>query len=333
LRVADTVTLTGILLSLIIALLLTPLSAYGQQAEKVARVGLLFPSTPAPWVEGMRIFRQRLLQLGWIEGQNLVLDFRYADNKRDRLPALAAELVALKPDAIFAAGSVATRAVGGATTTIPIVFETLGDAVGLGLVPNLTHPGGTVTGVSGFSPELAAKQLELIREIVPRSTRVAVLANQGNVGMVTIVRQLETAARQLGVKLDVVDVRRADQFESAFEHMAGKGAEALVVLSDPMFTSHSRQIVTLAIRHRLPSAYELRDFAVAGGLLSYGPTKGERWQQVAHQVDRILRGTKAGDLPIQRPTKLPLVINLKTAKALDLAIPHSVLLRADEVIQ
>jgi hypothetical protein len=179
LRVADTVTLTGILLSLIITVLLTPLSAYGQQAEKVARVGLPFPSTLAPWVAGMRIFRQRLLQLGWIEGQNLALDFRYADNKGDQLPVLAAELVALKPDAIFAAGSVATRAVGGATTTIPIVFETLGDAVGLGLVPNLTRPGGTVTGVSGFSPELAAKQLELIREVVPRATRVAILANQG----------------------------------------------------------------------------------------------------------------------------------------------------------
>jgi len=139
--------------------------------------------------------------------------------------------------------------------------------------------------------------------------------------MVTIVRPLETAARQLGIRLDVVDVRRADQFESAFEHMTRRGAEALVVLSDPMFTSHSRQIVTLAMRYRLPSAYELRDFAVAGGLLSYGPTTGERWEQVAHQVDRILRGTKAGDLPIQQPTKLPLVINLKTAKRSTLRSP------------
>lgn len=322
-----------ILPCLIFAVLLTPLSMRAQQAGKVARVGLLFPSTPAPWVEPMRIFRQRLLELGWTEGQNLVLDFRYADNKRDQLPALAAELAALKPDAIFAAGSGATRAAVQATTTIPIVFETLGDAVSSGLVPNLTRPGGNVTGVSGFSTELAAKQLQLLREIVPRSALVAVLANQGNVGISTIVRALETTARQLGVQLDVVDIRSPDQFESAFQQMTRRRAEALIVLSDTMFTSQWRRIVGLATRHRLPSAYEIRDFAEGGGLLSYGPTKGERWQQAAGQIDRILRGAKAADLPIQQPTKFAMVINLKTAKALNLTIPHSVLLRTDEIIR
>ena len=329
----NSVILRVILPSLLLAVLLTPLTTHAQQAGKVAHVGLLFPSTPAPWVESLGVFRQRLLELGWTEGQNLVLAFRYADNKLDQLPALAAELARMKPDVIFAAGSVATRAAARAATTIPIVFETYGDAVSLGLVPNLTRPGGTVTGVSGFSPELAGKHLQLLREIVPRSSRVAILANLGNVGMRTILQPLETSARQLGMQLDVVDVRRTDQFEGAFERMTRGGAEALVVLSDPMFTSESRRIVGLATRHRLPSAYEILVFAVEGGLVSYGPTRGERWQQAAGQIDRILRGSRAGDLPVHQPTKFTLVINLKTAKALNLTIPHSVLLRADEVIQ
>jgi putative tryptophan/tyrosine transport system substrate-binding protein len=323
----------GLAVVLALSLVLASLVAEAQQAGKLARVGLLFPSTPAPWVESLRVFRQRLLELGWTEDKNLILDFRYADNKADQLPALAAELAGLKPDVIFAAGSVATRAAVRTGTTIPIVFETYGDAVNLGLVPTLARPGGTITGVSGFSPELAGKHLQLIREIVPRSSRVAVLANQGNVGMTTILRPLETAARQLGVKLDVVDVRRTDQFESAFEHMTRRGAEALVVLSDPMFTSESRRIVQLATRHRLPSVYEILAFADEGGLLSYGPARGERWQQVAGQIDRILRGASAGDLPVQQPTKFALVINLKTAKALGITIPQSVLLRADQVIE
>jgi len=326
------VILKVILPILLLAGLLTPLSTRAQQAGK-GRVGLLFPSTPAPWVESLQVFRQRLLELGWTEGQNLILDFRYADNKTDQLPALAAELVGLKPDVIFAGGSAATRAVIRTGTMIPVVFETYGDAVSLGLVPNLARPGGTVTGVSGFSPELAGKHLQLIREIVPRASRVAVLANQGNVGMTTILRPLETAARQLGVRLDVVDVRRADQFESAFERITHRGAEALVVLSDPMFTSESRRIVGLAKRHRLPSVYEILAFAEEGGLLSYGPARGERWQQAAGQIDRILRGASAGDLPIQQPTKFALVVNLQTAKALNLTIPHSVRVRADEVIE
>ena len=317
---------------LLLAGLLTSLSTRAQQAGK-GRVGLLFPSTPAPWVESLQVFRQRLLELGWTEGQNLILDFRYADNKTDQLPALAAELVGLKPDVIFAGGSAATRAVIRTGTMIPVVFETYGDAVSLGLVPNRARPGGTVTGVSGFSPELAGKHLQLIREIVPRASRVAVLANQGNVGMTTILRPLETAARQLGVRLDVVDVRRADQFESAFERITRRGAEALVVLADPMFTSESRRIVGLAKRHRLPSVYEILAFAEEGGLLSYGPARGERWQQAAGQIDRILRGASAGDLPIQQPTKFALVVNLQTAKALNLTIPHSVRVRADEVIE
>lgn len=317
---------------LLLAGLLTPLGTRAQQGGK-GRVGLLFPSTPAPWVESLRVFRQRLLELGWTEGQNLILDFRYADNKTDQLPALAAELVGLKPDVIFAGGSVATQAVVRTGTTIPVVFETYGDAVSLGLVPNLARPGGTVTGVSGFSPELAGKHLQLIREILPRASRVAVLANQGNVGMTTILRPLETAARKLGVRLDVVDVRRADQFESAFERITRGKAEGLIVLSDPMFTTESRRIVGLATRHRLLSVYEILAFAAEGGLLSYGPARGERWQQVAGQIDRILRGASPGDLPIQQPTKFTLVINLTTAKALNLTIPHSVLVRADEVIQ
>jgi putative ABC transport system substrate-binding protein len=326
-------TRTRLVLLLVLGLLAAPLAGEAQQAGKSARVGVIAAGRPSNWVTAFDVFRRGLRERGWIEGQNLVLDFRYAEDEADRLPGLAAELVALKPDAIFAAGTQATRAVARATTTIPIIFETLGDAVSSGLVPNLARPGGNVTGTSGFSPELSAKRLQFIREILPQAVRIAVLTNPVNPGTAADVRLIEAAARKMKVQLDTVGARDPTELEGAFERMAGQKAEALLVVSDPMIFGQSRRIVELAARHRLPAAYESPGFPRAGGLLSYGPSPPERFEQVAVYVDRVLRGAKPAHLPIVRATKFELFINLKTAKALGLTIPQSLLLRADQVIE
>ena len=313
----------------ILGALVAPTAVDAQPAERGARVGVLVPSTPAAWDGYIQAFRLRLGELGWIEGQNLVLDVRYADDNYDRLPTLAAELVALKPDAIFAGASAAART----TATIPIVFETLGDPVSLGLVSNLARPERNVTGVSGFSPEQSAKRLEIIREILPGATRVGVLVNRDNPFTQQAVRAIEAAARQLQVQLDLVDVRAPRQLESAFKELTQRRTRAVLLVADPMLFGQSQRIVELTAHHRLPAVYEQRMFVDHGGLLSYGQFVGERYQQMAVYVDRILRGAKPADLPVEQPTKFELVINLKTAKALGLAIPQSLLLRADEVIQ
>jgi len=310
-----------------------PLGVDAQQAERSVRVGILGAGTPAGTDRNIQAFRQRLRELGWIEGQNLVLDLRFADNKYDRLPGLAADIVALKPDVFFSVAAAATVAAAGATATIPIVFEMLGDALSLGIVSNLARPGRNVTGVSGFSPELGGKRLELIREIVPGARQVAVLSNRDNPATAPIVRAIETAAQRLPVQLDLVDVRTPDQLANAFKEMAQRRPGAFLLVADPMLFSQSQRVVEIAARYRLPGVYEQRLFVDQGGLISYGQFVDERFQQAAVYVDRILRGAKPADLPIERPTKFELVINLKTAKALGLTIPQSVLLRADEVIR
>lgn len=322
-----------LLIIVLLGSLVTSLASEAQQVARVARVGVLVPGPPGPFVEAAEALRQGLREHEWIEGQNLILDFRYADGRYERLPALAAELVALRPDAIFAVAAPAIRAATQATTTIPIVFETLGDAVGLGLVSDLASPGSNVTGVSGFAPELTGKRLELIREILPRTARVAVLANLANPATPPVVRGTEAAAQQMQVKLHVVDVREAAQLDDAFDQMARQRAEALVVVSDPMIFGQRRRIIELAARHRLPAVYEVRSFPADGGLLSYGPGWLERFHRGAVYIARVLRGTKPAELPLERPTRFELVINLKTANALGLTIPHSVLLRTDEIIQ
>jgi putative ABC transport system substrate-binding protein len=320
-------------LALALGILAVPLAAGAQQTERGARVGVLIPGAPAAWDGYIQLFRLRLRELGWIEGRNLVLDIRHADDKYDQLPALAAELVALKPDAIFAGASAAALAAARATTTIPIVFETLGDPVNLGLVSNLARPEGNITGVSGFSPEQSAKRLEIIREIVPGAKRVGVLANPDNPFTQQAVRAIEAAARQLQVQLDLVDVRAPRQLGGAFKEMVRRRTRAVLLVADPMLFGQSQRIVELAARHRLPAVYEQRMFVDHGGLLSYGQFVGERYQKMAVYVDRILRGARPGDLPVEQPTKFELIINLKAAKALGLAIPQSILLQADEVIQ
>jgi putative ABC transport system substrate-binding protein len=295
-------------------------------------VGVLASSTEVAFAANVEVFRQGLHELGWVEGRNLALEVRYADAYQ-RLPVLAAELVGLNVDVIFAMASPAIRAAKQATTSVPIVMETLGDAVSTGLVPNLARPGGNLTGISGFSPELTGKQLELLREILPRASRVALLANRDNTAVTVVIRATEGAAARIGVQLHVVKVRQPAELDGAFETMARARVDALIVAADPMFSSQRQRIVELAARRRLPAAYGSGVFPDVGGLLSYGQHKSERFRRAAAYVDRILKGTKAGDLPIEQPSTFELVLNLKTAHALGLELPSSVRLRANHIIE
>jgi putative ABC transport system substrate-binding protein len=303
------------------------------QPTKSARVGILASSTPETFAASLRIFRKSLQELGWVEGQNLTTEARYAGARYDQLPALAAELVRLEVDVMLTLAAPAIQAAKRATTTIPIVFETLGDAVSTGLVPNLARPGGNVTGWSGFAPELSGKRLELIREILPGASRAALLANRTNAATAAVLRTTVAAAQQLRMQLVVVDVQAPARLTEAFETMVRDRREAFLVAADPMLFSQRRRIVELAARHRLPAVYEYRLFAELGGLLSYGPDTYERFRRTAVYVDRILRGAKPGDLPVEQPSTFELVLNLATADRLRLAMPPSVRLRADHVIE
>jgi putative tryptophan/tyrosine transport system substrate-binding protein len=318
---------------LTIAFLAAPLAAGAQPAAKVSRVGVLASSTEANFEPSVKVFREALHAAGWVEGKNLTLDVRYPGEQYARLPELAAEFVRLKVDVLATLGTPATLAAKRATTTIPIVMESLSDVVSTGLVPNLARPGGNITGVSGFAPELSGKRLELIREIFPHADQIAVLANLANPVTVPILRSTEAAAQQMGMKLRVLDVRQPAGLRAAFETMRRVHTDALILMADPLLFSERPLIIQLAARHRLPAVYETRLFPDAGGLLSYGPLPQERFQRMAAYVDRILRGARTGELPIEQPTKFEMVINLKTAKALGLMIPPSVLTRADEIIE
>ncbi|HZN51718.1 MAG TPA: ABC transporter substrate-binding protein [Methylomirabilota bacterium] len=314
-------------------LALAPLAVEAQQAAKVYRVGVLASSTESNFEPSVRIFRRALNAAGWVEGRNLTLDVRYPGEQYARLQELADELAKLKVDVLATLGTPATLAARRATTTIPIVMESLSDVVSAGLVPNLARPGGNLTGVSGFAPELSGKRLEMIREILPQADRIAVFANRANPVTVSILSATEVAAQQMRMKLHVIDVRQLAQLGTAFETVRRERADALVLVADPLLFSFRPQIIQLAARHRMPTVYETRLFPDAGGLLSYGPLAQERFERMAVYVDRVLRGAQPGDLPIEQPTKFELVINLKTAKALGLTIPQTLLQRADEVIQ
>jgi len=316
-----------------LAALAHPRVARAQPAGKTARVAVLASGTEGNFAPSVAVFREALAKAGWVEGQNLTLDVRYAGDRYERLPTLAAELLAPKPDVIVSLGTPATEAAKRATTTIPIVMESLSDAVASGLVSNLARPGGNVTGASGFAPELSGKRLELIREIRPGATRIAILTNLANAATAPVVRTTESAAQRMHMQLTTVDVRRPEGLNAAFDTMTRGHTEAFVVAADPLLFSHIPEIVGLAARHRLLAVYETRRFPEAGGLLSYGPLTHERFGQLAGYVDRILRGARAGDLPVERPTTFELVLNAKTAKALGLEFPPSLRLRADHVIE
>jgi putative tryptophan/tyrosine transport system substrate-binding protein len=327
--------LIGLAVVLTFSLILAPLAAEAQQAAKVARIGYLATNL-AGNPQGRDAFRQGLRDLGYVEGRNVVIEYRDAEGKIERLPALAVELVALKVDVIVTASTVAALAAKQATRTLPVVFAVAADPVTEGLVTSLARPGGNVTGLSNLAPELVGKRLELLKQIVPGVTRVAVLWHPGALGKRTekdSLKEAEVAARALGVQLQVVEARGPEDFNRAFSDMTRARAGALTILASSMFFGERSRLVDLAAKNRLPVVHMEREYVDAGGLMSYGPNVADSFRRAATYVDKILKGAKPGDLPVEQPTKFELGINLKTAKALGLTIPQSLLQRADEVIQ
>ena len=304
------------------------------QAGKVARIGYLGVSSPSDRPHLLDAFRQRLRELGWVEGQNIVLDYRFAEGRLDRLPDLAADLVRLKVDVIVSLGTQGVTAAKNATETIPIVMIAVRDPIGIGLIASLARPGGNVTGVSGYAGlESVAKQLELLKEIVPKTSSVAVLANPTNAYHQLAIKEVNVAAQALGVQLQLLEARDASEFDGAFAAMAKERVGALLVLSDIIFNSHGTRLADLAASRRLPTANAVRESVEAGQLMSYGPSFVDSFWRSAAYVDKILKGTKPADLPVEQPTKFELVINLQTAKRLGITLPPTLLSRADEVIE
>ncbi len=325
-------------LRVLLALGVAPLAVEAQQAAKVPRIGWLSLNLAAGLAANPHLieaFRQGLRDLGYVEGRNVVIEYRDAEGKLERLPALAAELVALKVDVIVAPPTLAALAAKQATRTLPIVFIAV-DPVATGLVTSLARPGGNVTGLSSLTLELVGKCLELLKQAIPGVSRVAVLWQPGGIGDRTekdMLKQADVAARALGVRLQVVEARGPADFDRAFSDMTRARAGALTVLPSAMFLGERRRLVDLATKNRLPAVYQWREAVDAGGLMAYGPNVADLFRRAATYVDKILKGAKPADLPVEQPTKFELVINLKTAKALGLTIPRSLLSLADQVIQ
>src|SRR6266567_1639404 len=314
---------------------LWPLVGEAEPAAKTPRIGYLGTDL----TKGAReAFLQGLRDLGYVEGRNVVIEYRYGEGQNfEQLPVLAAELVALKVDVIVAiAGTLAALAAQQATGTIPVVFIAVGDPVTSGLVRSLARPGGNITGLSALSPELVGKWLEILKQATPGVSRVAVLRQSGGMGEHTdqvVLTEAANAARTLGVQLQVVEPRGPADLNRAFEEIIGARAEALTVLSTPMLYGERTQLVDFAVNHRLPTVFSFRSYVDAGGLMSYGPSIPDMCRRAATYVDKILKGARPADLPVEQPTKFELIINLKTAKALGLTVPQSLLQRANEVIQ
>ncbi len=315
-----------------------PCAVDAQQAGNVPRVGFLVTgSLDSPAIQrNLDAFREGLRERGYVEGQNIVIEFRSADGNIQRFPGLAAELVRLKVDLILTPNTPAGLAAQQATTTIPVVVPVMGDPVGDGLVASLARPGGNITGLTFLGPELVPKRIELLKEALPSISRVVVLWHPGaNSERATkdMLRETEAAARAVGVQLRFADVRGADEFDRAFSTITTEPADALLVFPSPMLFIERRRIVDLAAKYRLPSMFVAREYVELGGLISYGANIDDLFRRSATFVDKILKGAKPADLPVEQPTKFELVVNLKTAKALGLAIPQSILARADEVIE
>jgi putative ABC transport system substrate-binding protein len=312
--------------------LVAPLVA-GAQPTKVPRIGWLggpARETAQPFVLP---FLQGLRELGWVEGNSIIIEWRFAEGKAERLPDLAAELVRLRVELIVVPSTPTVVAAKKATATIPLVSVAGNDPIALGLVASLARPGGNVTGLtSSLGPEIAGKQIDLLKEAIPQGSLVSVLWNPATPGNAVALREAETAARALGLELQPLEARRASEFDGAFAKMSAKRVGALLVLGDVLFLTHRKRLVELAARTRLPAMYGQREFVDDGGLLSYGAKLSATFRRAATYVDKILKGAKPADLPIERPTTFELIINSKTAKALGLTIPHSVLARADEII-
>jgi len=330
-RLAVTRPATAVVLLLLSASLGT---AAAQPREKVPRVGYITAGSHADQGRQRRFeaFRQGLRDLGYSEGQNIAIESRWAEGRDDRYPTLAADLVRLKVDVIVAVGGAASKAAQQATRTIPIVMSLVNDPLGSGLVPSLARPGGNVTGISLMAPDLVGKQLEVLREMVPKVSRMALLRNPANPASVPQLREAEAAALALGVRLQTLEARVPQEIDSAFAAMTRERAGALVVLTDSIFTNQRRQIAELAAERRLPAVYGNSEHAEAGGLVAYSANFLDLERRAATFVDKILKGAKPGDLPVEQPTKLELVINLRAAKAIGLTIAPSLLQRADQII-
>ena len=307
--------------------------AYAQQPKKVPRIGILSSGSPSSSKEVVEPLEQGLRDLGYIEGQNITIEHRYAEGMAERLPDLAAELVQLKVDVIVVSGSPSTQAAMNATKTIPIVMTNTNDPVGVGLVASLAHPGGNVTGLSNVGSDLGGKQLELLKEAFPKISRVAVLSDSAIPGNALWLGEMKVAAEAFRITLQPVDVHRPDDFERAFSAIKKEHASALSVLRNGVNNNYRARIVDFAAKSRLPAMYPDREYVEVGGLMSYGPNFADLFRRAATYVDKILKGAKPADLPVEQPTKFEFAINLKTAKALNLTIPQSVLFRADKVIK
>ena len=320
---------------LAVAALMVPLAGEAQQPASLPRIGFLAPSSPEDSRVALYLqaFRQGLRELGYVEGRSIAIEFRWAGAEYDRLPGLAAELVRLQVNLIVAGGPPAIQAAKQTTATIPIVMAAVADPVATGFVASLARPGGNITGISNMMPELVGKQLELLKEVLPKVSRVVLLGNPANPNNAVFVQHAQEAARALGVRLQPLEARDRGEIDNAFAAITTEPAGAVIVLADTVLLDHRTRIADHAVRRRLPTVFGVSMFVEAGGLLAYGPSLADGFRRAATYVDKILKGAKPGDLPIQQPTTFELVINLKTAKALGLTIPQGMLQRADRVIQ
>jgi putative ABC transport system substrate-binding protein len=334
-RLGDPVTSRRVFLaSLAGGLFAGPGIVQAQQTGKVYRIGYLAAASAAVSARFRGAFRQGLRELGWVEGQNIVIEFRFAEGRFDRLPDLAAELARLKVDVIVAQPTPAAVAARNATATIPIVMMNVGDPVGLGLIASLARPGGNVTGMSySVRMETFGKSLELLKTAIPNIRRVAVLSNPGNPAHALAISSLKVGAQSLAMDLQFLGARGPNEFEAAFGAMTKERAGAVLVVADSLFLVHRARLADLTAKHRLPSMHGLREMVEAGGLMSYGPDSTYQSRYAATYVDKILKGAKPADLPVEQPTKFEFVVNLKTAKTLGLTLPQSLLVRADDVIE
>jgi putative ABC transport system substrate-binding protein len=308
--------------------------AAAQQAKKIPRIGFLASVSASSDADRIEAFRQGLRELGYVEGQNVTIEYRWADGRFEQLPDLAAELVRLKVDVIVAVVTQASLAAKKATGTIPIVMVGVSDPVGSGLVASLARPGTNITGTSSMTAEIIGKLLELLKETLPKISRVAALWNPANpVFQALQLRETEVAARALGVQLQILEARGPDEIDRAFAAMVKERTKALLILGDPVFTSHRKRIADLAAKYRLPAVSGTREYVEAGGLMAYGPSFPDMHRRAATYVDKILKGTKPADLPVEQPKKFEFIINLKAAKQIRLTIPPNVLARADKVIR
>jgi putative tryptophan/tyrosine transport system substrate-binding protein len=319
-------------LFILATLILAPV--YPAQAQKQAtipRMGLLYLGAPPNAI--LDGFMQGMRELGYIEGKNIIIEYRFAEGKEDRLPELATELVRLKVDAIFTAGTPAIYALKQATKTIPIVFFSTSDPIATGVVASLAHPGGNITGVSALASDLWPKRLELLKEISPKLSRVAMLWNKGNAGMALEARATQDVAGPLGVALQDRGIKELNELEGVFAVMTKDRPDAFLALMDPVLNSQRTRILDFLAKNRLPAIFQSRDWVEAGGLMSYGPSYPELFHRIAVQMDKVLKGAKPADIPVEQPTKFELVINLNTAKQIGLTIPPDMLARADRVIR